>query len=285
MTNERIDAHMHVWKFADVAKTWIGSRRAWSRDFTEDDYVPLMKAAGISRAILVQALESRSETQMMLAFAERLPWIAGVIGWVDLTAPDAIAEVERLAAAPRAIGLRNWPMINPDPDWIASASFDAVYRALANSRLCYDTLVKPENLPALLRRIDRTPGLRVCVNHCAYPLPEWPRTGVELRDWSANMAALADLGCTVKLSGFGHKWNNAWQPEIYDHLVEHVLNSFPAERVIWASNWPTLLSECSFEDWTEVSARWTKTIPDSARDSIFGNSAKRFYGLGDLQTA
>ena len=282
MVSERIDAHMHLWQFSDVADTWIGSRPAWSRDFTDVDYVPLMKAARISRAILVQALESRSETETMLALAERHPWIAGVIGWIDLSAPDAMDEVERLAAAPRAVGMRNWPMIHRDPDWIATKGLDTAFSALAESRLCYDALVKPENLTALRRRIDRTPGLRVCVNHCAYPLPEWPRNGAEETSWTANMAALADMGCTVKLSGFGHKMNGAWQPEIYDNLVEQVLAMVPANQVIWSSNWPTLLSECSFADWVEVSERWTGSLPDSARESIFGATAKRFYGLADL---
>ena len=121
------------------------------------------------------------------------------------------------------------------------------------------------------------------MNHCAYPLPEWPRGSAEHQSWSINMAALADLGCTVKLSGFGHKIDGEWRPEIYDHLAEHILGTFPADRVIWASNWPTLLSECSFADWAAISERWTKALSDGAKDSIFGDTAKRFYGLTDLQ--
>lgn len=279
MTGERIDAHMHLWQIADVADTWIGSRPAWTRDFSALDYVPLMKSGGISRAIMVQALESRTETETMLALAADLTWIAGVIGWIDLSAQDAVAAVEKLAAAEKAVGMRNWPMIHSDPDWIASEGLDSGFRALAESRLCYDSLVKPDNLTALRRRIDRTPGLRVCVNHCAYPLPEWPRGSAEHQSWSINMTALADLGCTVKLSGFGHKTDGEWLPEIYDHLVEQVLGTFPADRVIWASNWPTLLSECTFADWAGVTEHWTKALSDSAKDNIFGNTAKRFYGL------
>ena len=64
---------------------------------------------------MVQALESRTETETMLALAADLTWIAGVIDWIDLSAQDAVAEVEKLVAAEKAVGMRNWPMIHPDP--------------------------------------------------------------------------------------------------------------------------------------------------------------------------
>lgn len=49
----------------------------------------------------------QAETVQMLAWAEQHRWIAGVIGWVDLLAPDANERVAWLASAQRAVGLRN----------------------------------------------------------------------------------------------------------------------------------------------------------------------------------
>lgn len=280
MTSARVDAHMHLWRFVDVAESWIASRPAWSRDFSAADYVSLLQATDLDSAILVQAIEDEAETTSMLALAKAQPWVAGVIGWLDLGAPDAAARVERLAGEPRALGMRNWPMVYADPNWLALPVLDPGFRALADSPLRYDTLAKAENLPALRRRMARTPGLRVCINHCAYPLPEWPADGAEQQAWAENLSALADLGCVVKLSGFGHKSGGTWQPEIYDRFVSRVFDIFGPKQVIWASNWPTVLTECSFEDWMAASARWTAGLSDLEKSDIFGGTAMRFYGLG-----
>lgn len=280
MITARIDAHMHLWRFADVAESWIASSPAWARDFSASDYVPLLTTAGLDRAILVQAVEDEAETTSMLALANEQPWVAGVIGWLDLGAPEAATRVACLASAPHALGVRNWPMIYPDPHWLARPALDAGFRTLADSTLRYDVLAKPENLPALRKRMARTPDLRVCIDHCAYPLPEWRPDGAEQQAWIKDLSALADLGCVVKLSGFGHRCGGTWQPEIYDRFVSRVFEVFGSKQVIWASNWPTVLAECSFEAWMEASIRWTACLSELEKRDVFGGTAVRFYGLG-----
>jgi len=54
-----------------------------------------IKVNGVDRTVLVQTISSLGETREFLATAAANEFIAGVVGWVDLTAPDL---AEQLAA-------------------------------------------------------------------------------------------------------------------------------------------------------------------------------------------
>lgn len=105
----RIDAHQHFWTLTRGDYPWPNESVApIFRDFGPDDLAPLLAAAAIDRTILVQATDTVAETEFLLDLAARHDFVAGVVGWVDLTAPDAVATIDRAARRSGAA----WP--SPD---------------------------------------------------------------------------------------------------------------------------------------------------------------------------
>ena len=278
MRRPKIDAHHHLWRLRDGDYQWLQSMPELVHDFTAEDFLPLIRDAGVDASIIVQAVETEAETVQMLTWAKEHAWIAGVIGWVDLAAPNAAERVGWLASQIKAVGLRNWAMTRSNPEWLAHPQLDNGFAALA-ARLPYDALVNPRNLGALRARLSRTAGLRVCVDHLAYPDPKWASGSLEEQTWIDDLAALAADGSAIKLSGFGHKVNGRWNPGPFTRFVDHVLEIFGPSQIIWASNWPTVLTECSFRDWYDASLDWTAHLSSNEQADIFGGTARRFYGL------
>ena len=56
---------------------------------------------GIDASVAVQARQTLEETRWLLALADRHPFIAGVVGWVDLQVDGRDAELERVCAGTR----------------------------------------------------------------------------------------------------------------------------------------------------------------------------------------
>ena len=285
MTVPVIDAHHHLWQLRDGEYSWLRSMPELVHDFTAEDFLPLIRDAGVDATILVQAIETEAETVQMLAWAEQHRWIAGVIGWVDLSAPDAGERVDWLASAQRAVGLRNWAMTRTNPEWLSEPALDAGFAALAASRLTYDALVNPFNLNALRTRMKRSPGLRLCIDHLAYPDPHWDRGSQQERDWIEHLSALASEGSTIKLSGFGHKLDGRWDPAPFRRFVDLAMDIFGPAQIIWASNWPTVLTECGYRDWYDASRNWTALLSDDEQREIFGGTALKFYRLSAIEPA
>src|SRR5207247_8951093 len=70
------------------------------RAFGPADLAPLLGAAGIELSVLVQARSSLDETRQFLATAAAQPFIAGVVGWVDLASPALRDQLATLRAGP-----------------------------------------------------------------------------------------------------------------------------------------------------------------------------------------
>jgi L-fuconolactonase len=279
MPHDIIDSHFHLWNLAREDYWWFREMPALNRDFMQDDYEPLRLAAGIEKAIIVQALESVTETDFMLDLSAKHNWIAGVIGWTDFEAENSSRAIVRLARHERFLGFRNWAVGRPDDDWLNSGKLDRSFSTLVDMDLTYDALVGPKNLSSLITRLQKHPKLKLCVNHFAYPLPEWQVDGHEETLWKMHLKKLSDLGAVIKFSGFGHKTNGIWETAPYDRFVEFALKCFGPSKVIWASNWPTVVKECSFDVWLEACQKWTSHLSAEDRASIFGGTAQSFYRI------
>src|SRR5881394_4269064 len=97
----KIDAHHHLWDPARAAYPWMTDElAAIRRRFGPEDLKPLISAAGMDATVLVQTRSSLKETEEFLGTAEAAGFIAGVVGWVDLTAPDVADQLAVLRAGP-----------------------------------------------------------------------------------------------------------------------------------------------------------------------------------------
>ncbi|UWQ18043.1 amidohydrolase [Jannaschia sp. M317] len=274
-----IDAHQHFWTLARGDYDWPNDSVApIFRDFTPGDLRPLLTEAGVSRTVLVQATDSVAETQFLLQIAEATDFVAGVVGWVDLTAPDAIATIELLRAHPALKGLR--PMLQgiPDTNWILQDAAQPALAHMARTGLCFDALIQPRHLPVIADLAARHPHLPIVVDHIAKPV-----MGGGLRpdpDWCAGIATLAACKTVqCKLSGLTTEAGPAWTSADLMPFTQHVLDAFGPARVMFGSDWPVVNLASDYATW--IAFVRDLIAPYSAREQadILGLTAQRFYRI------
>lgn len=76
--------------------------------------------------------------------------------------------------------------------------------------------------------------------------------------------------------------------QTYDDLVpymDHLLEVFGPERLIWGSDWPVLNLSADYTGWHEAASRWLSKLSGAERAGIEGRNAARFYGLREVGTA
>ncbi len=127
-----IDAHHHLLDPSHFDYPWLGSGlEALDRRFGPEDLAPDLAHAGVDATILVQTISSLDETRAFLRTALATPWIAGVIGWADLTDPGLASVDRRPARRPGRRSPRGHPPSGPrrtrirtgwaGPTWIAAS--------------------------------------------------------------------------------------------------------------------------------------------------------------------
>ncbi|QBE61726.1 amidohydrolase family protein [Pseudoduganella lutea] len=276
----RIDAHQHFWQLAARHGGWPPPElAAIHRDFAPPDLEPLLREHGIGATVLVQSLPEEADTRFLLDLADRFPFIAAVVGWTDLKAPDAPERIAALAAHAKLRGLR--PMLQDlaDERWIDDAALDPAVEAMQRHGLAFDALVLPRHLPALLAFARRHPALPIVIDHMAKP-PIGAGAAEALARWRDDLAALAALPQVhCKLSGIVTEAGQGWTLGHLRPCVRHVLETFGAGRVLWGSDWPVLDLAADYGRWIAASEALLAHLDAPARAAVFGENARRFYRI------
>ena len=279
MIRQGIDAHQHFWRLARGDYGWLTPDLApIYRDYEPADLTPLLGAAGIARTILVQAAPTEAETDYLLAVAAAAPFVAGVVGWIDLEAADAPTRVRRAATRPKLVGIR--PMIHdiPDDGWMLRPALEPALAAVSDSGLVFDALVRPQHLSALAELTLRYPALRIVIDHAAKPdIARWRPGDAAFREWSTRMTGLAARGLACKLSGLVTEAQPDWQPADLRAYVDVVLEAFGPDRVIWGSDWPVVERAGGYARWRRATDELLGRLPEVSRAAILGRNAARMY--------
>jgi len=266
----RIDAHQHIWQLPARAGAWPPPElAAIHRDFAPDDLQPLLAAHGIDGTFLVQSPPSEDDTRFMLDLAQSHPFIRAVVGWTDLKAPDAPARIAALAMYRTLRGLRPMQQDLEDDCWIDDPRLAPAVDMMLALGLVFDALVLPRHLPALLAFAERHPDLRIVIDHIGKPA--MGRADI------AQLAALPNVHC--KLSGMVTEAGVGWTVARLQPVLDHVLDMFDPQRLIWGSDWPVLELAARYGDWIAASEALLAGLDDAERQAVFGLNAKRFYGL------
>lgn len=275
-----IDAHQHFWRLDRGDYAWPNDSVApIFRDFAPGDLAPLLAQAGVTQTVLVQANDTLAETDFLLDLAERTDFVAAVVGWVDLAAPDARAVIDRLRQHPKLKGLR--PMLQniAETDWILRPEVQPALAHMQATGLRFDALIQPRHLRPLLVLARDYPGLPIVIDHIAKPGMGQGRQPDP--DWQAGIEALAacpNVWC--KLSGMVTEIGPNWQTRDLLPFAQVVLRAFGAERVIWGSDWPVLNLASDYPTWVQTAKALTAPLSAAEVSDIFEGNARAFYGLG-----
>jgi L-fuconolactonase len=276
-----VDAHHHFWDPTRAEYPWLTDDLvAIRRPFGPDDLVPLLRESGIDATVLVQTRSSIDETREFLATAARHTFIAGVVGWVDLTRPSIADDLAALRAAPggeRLVAIRHQVQDEPDAEWLSRPNVRRGLRAIEAAGLAYDLLVRARELPAATQVAKALPNLRLVVDHAAKP----PISSGALDPWASRIAGIAALdNVTCKASGLVTEADWAsWTVDDLRPFVEVILEAFGPARVMFGSDWPVCLLAATYARVVETAKSLLNALTDAERGRVFGGTAVETYRL------
>ncbi len=275
----RVDAHQHFWKVSRGDYPWMDpSDRILCRDYLPDDIAPLLSQHRISRTILVQAAPTAAETDFLLDLAQRHEFIAGVVGWVDLDRGDFPEQFARYRQRVKFLGIR--PMLQdlPDDTFILKPSVLSSLQLIAGHGFPFEFLTYSRHLPYVLRALEKVPNLRGVIDHISKP----EIRAQKIEPWRSLIREVAqNRNIYCKLSGMITEADHrSWTPEDLRPYVEHVLECFGLERVMFGSDWPVCLLAGSYDQVMGALETLLRQVLDSAStEAIFGTNAAKFYKL------
>ena len=271
----RLDAHQHFWSYDAAQYPWIPPGSPLHRDWLPADLAALQKPLGFDGAIAVQARQVVGESDWLLSLADHHAHVKGVVGWVDLRSDRVEADLARLVAHPKFVGVRHVVQEEPDDDFMLGKDFQRGISKLAAFGLTYDILIYPKQLPAAIRLAENFPAQPFVLDHIAKP----PIKDGTIEPWKALLRELAKLpNVHCKVSGMLTEADHRhWQAGQFRPYLDTVFEAFGPARLMYGSDWPVCLFAGSYDQAFRLVDDYASVLTEAERAGLFGDNCARFY--------
>jgi L-fuconolactonase len=274
-----IDAHVHFWDPQVLRYSWLAGIPALNKRFMPAD---LLAAAGTDLAgcVFVEAdvdpQYAGQEVDWVLSQAASVP-ILGIVASAPLENANAAKPLlEKFAAQPLVKGIRR--LIQSEPIGFATQpNFVSGVQSLAKYGLSFDICIRHYQLPDAIMLVEQCPEVSFVLDHIGKP-----DIAKQLYDpWKEHIRALARFpNVLVKLSGLVTEADNQrWTPGDLAAYIQHVIDCFGVNRIMFGSDWPVCTLASSYRLWLETLQRAVEHFSEQEKQLLFYENVKRFYRL------
>ncbi len=251
---------------------------AIARPFEQHDLEPLLRAAGVTRTVLVQSAARDDDTDYMFELAGDVSWVGAVVAWCPLDDEHrARARLDELLGRPKLRGIRHLIHQEPDPHWILRPEVEPALAMLEEAGLVLELpAVFPDHLGDVPELARRHPGLAVVVDHLGKP----PLGTAQMAAWGELLrAAAGQSNVHAKVSGLNTLAPASWSAADLEPAVRVAVDAFGPPRLVSGSDWPVALLNGNYERvWRETTAAIERAAGATA-GQILTTTATRLYRL------
>ena len=284
-----IDTHVHMWDLNMLKLTWV--RPPIDRDFLMDDYLKAVAGQNVVKAIYMEVGAPPEIRKLEADWALGLckdpdnPMVAAVIA----TDPsdDGFAEYMKGFEGNEYLkGIRYF--FSSEGEIIDKQVIENI-RLLGKMGYSFDLGIPPKWLPMGSRLVDECPGTRFVLNHCGtadpvafFPADKQPREPEHDRDeWIRDMESIAQRPNVIcKISGIAaHVPDYPLTADDLAPIINHCLDQFGPDRVVFAGDWPVVLLNMPLAKWIQTLKDVVAKRPLEEQRKLFHDNAEKFYHI------
>jgi L-fuconolactonase len=274
-----IDAHTHAWPRWPYQPPVPDDASRGSYD----NLLYNMDANDVDKALIVSARITRSEDNndygaaAVAAHPDRFAQVADIDGrWgPDYHAPGAVGRLRRLIERHHPAGVSHY-LAQDNDGWLVSKEGMAFFELAANSGLLVNFAAPPVWIADLGRIAREFPHLLVLVNHLGV-VGLHPGGVDEALDL---LLAVDDVpNMKVKVSGYYYGSARPWDYPYQDRqrVVRGFYDSWGPARMVWASDFPSVLASMSYRQSIEALREHNPYISDGEMALILGGNLAHLF--------
>lgn len=276
-----IDTHQHLWDLDLFKYAWLEDVPSLRKSFRMEDYLKAGEGLGIEKSVHLEADVDEDymldETRHILALAaqEDNP-LEGVVACGRPEKPHFADYLDQIAGHPNLKGIRR--VLHTQPDDVGQSSlFAENVRVLAAYGLSFDICVLARQLPIAIRLVRECPKVQFILDHCGGPQVK-ERVLDPWREHILEMSKLPNVVC--KVSGVvAYADPENWTADDLRPYVDHVIECFGWDRVMFGSDWPVCTLSSPLQRWVETLTALTSDAGEEKQRKLFYENAARVYRL------
>ncbi len=273
-----LDTHQHLVLSDRFNYRWTEKIPALAnRSFTYNDYVKASAGTDIAETLFMEAdcEEWQAETDAVLDMAaDPSTMISGAIANARPEDEDGFDAWLDHVADTTVVGLRR--ILHETTDDVSKAPvFRRNLKKLAARDLTFDINFLARQLPIAAELVNEVSGVQFVLDHCGVPDIASGET-MGWRDGIKTLAGFPNVAC--KISGItAYCAPGTATIETLRPFVEHCIESFGWDRVVWGSDWPVCNINSSISDWTAMTKEIVRSEDIANQQKLFQGNARRLY--------
>ncbi len=287
-----IDTHQHLWNTEKFRLAWLaGAPEVLRKSYGPPEYRLATQGLNVKSVYMevdVDPAQHIAEADYVSGLAQSgiEQTIAAVVGGRPAS-PDFVDYVKRLKRSPYIRGVRQVLHVPETPAGTClNADFVRGVQFLGEHHLSFDLCMRPRELGDAIKLVERCPRTVFILDHCgnADPKafmkqpPKEPWHDVD--GWKRDITALGKHSNVVgKISGIVARAPQGWKTEHLAPIVNHCLDSFGPDRVVFGGDWPVCLLGAPLARWIEALGEIISTRPAADQRKLWSENAVRIYQL------
>ncbi len=277
---DRIDTHLHLIHPERFAYDWTAGIPALAnQEFPLCGYREAAEGLGITASIFMEVDVAEkdlfSESAWFCQLAEDpANRLCGVIAACRPEKPDFESQLETLAH-PRLLGFRR--VLHTQPDELSTgALFRENIRRIGKAGLTFDLCMLPRQLTHGAALIDACPDTTFILDHCGVP----DIASGDLEFWREQVRKIScrpNVAC--KISGIIAYAAGDITADTLRPVVEHVIDCFGWDRVLWGSDWPVCNLTRDLGTWGRLLDEILAGSSDSELARLYQLNARSLYSI------
>ena len=278
-----VDTHQHLWDLSRFKLPWLRTAPKLDRSFLMKDYRLATEGLNIVKSVYmevdVEPSQQVAEADYILDLIRQgsTPLFAAVVA--RRPGSEGFAEFVDRYHNQRAIkGLRRvLHGADTPPGHCLDKRFVDDIRLLGKAGLSFDVCMRPAELGDAARLIDACPDTPFILDHCG-------NASVRAKDhsgWKSDIGRIAERKNVVcKVSGIvASAAPGPWTPDDLAPIVNHVIDRFGPDRVVFGGDWPVCTLAATFHQWVNALQAIVANRPDAEQKKLFHDNAIRVYRL------
>lgn len=291
-----IDTHQHLWDVTKFKLPWLPKEGVLARSYVMDDYRAAIAGTGIQRSVYMEVdvapEQQTAEAEHLIEICKsgKAPTIGAVVSGRPGNAEAFSKYIAQFKDKPQIKGIRQVLHADSTPDGTClGETYVKSVQLLGELGLSFDLCLRPTGLADAWKLADKCPGTRLIVDHCGNADPKAWMTATrrgdqkpdhEVEAWKKEIAEIAKRKNTLcKISGIIARVTKEWSADDLAPIVNHCLDSFGPDRVIFGSDWPVCLLGAPLKEWTTALRKIVSNRPAAEQEKLFSKNAERYYRL------
>ena len=279
-----VDTHVHLWDVNRLRYPWLDDIPLLNRPYLPADFRDAHGDIRVDKIVFLQAevepAQFLDEARWVASLAEEEPRLAGMVPWAPLEDGDrAAAALDRLAEIPQVKGVRRIIQFEPDLDFCLRPDFVRGVQLLEQYGFSFDLCISHAQLANTIELVRQCPNIQFVLDHIGKP----DIAAGLLEPWKSELSELARIpNVRCKLSGIVTEADHeTWTRDDLTPYVDHVVESFGFDRVMFGGDWPVVLNASPYVRWVQTLQRALAGSSESELRRAFRDNAIDFYRLDD----